>query len=772
MAKFGIGQAIPRAEDPRLLTGRGRYTDDVSLPGQAFGYVLRSPYAHAEIRSIDVADASQAPGVIGIVTGADLEADGIGGIKVKFAPKNRGGWTMPEPERPALVTGHVRHVGDPVALVVADTLAQAKDAAELIEVDFDPLPAIADPGKALDADAPKVWELERGNLSFDWEMGDKAATDAAFEAAAHVVSVDLVNNRVVANSMEGRACVAGFDGASERFSLYVSSQGVHGMKSQLAEDIFHLPEDRFHVLTTDVGGGFGMKIFMYPEYVAALYAARKFGRPVKWAAERSEGFISDDHGRDNLTRAELAIDADGKFLAIKIDTIANMGAYLSNFAPFVATLCGCVMLTGCYDLPVAYVNVKGVFTHTQPVDAYRGAGRPEAAYVVERIVDVAARQLGISGAELRRRNFIPPEAMPYDTALDLTYDSGDFAQNMEQAIELSDWAGIDARRAQAAARGKLRGIGMAAYIEACGGGPDEKARIEIDRTGSVNLYIGTQSNGQGHETAYKQLIADYLGIEPDAITMLQGDSDTIPTGRGTGGSRSIPVGGVAVVNASEQILEKAKEKAADLLEAATADIEVANGRFTIAGTDRSITLSEIAQSSETETAFDETSAFAPPSNTYPNGTHICEVEIDRDTGQTAIVSYIVVDDFGTILNPLMVAGQVHGGIAQGIGQALLEHTVFDPESGQLLSGSFMDYTMPRADDIPDIDFRYNVVPCATNPLGIKGAGEAGCIGAPPAVINAVVDALAEFGVTHVDMPATPEKIWRLIQDHAPRAAAE
>ncbi len=766
MAKFGIGQAIPRAEDPRLLTGRGRYTDDVSLPGQAAGYLLRSPYAHAEIRSIDVTDASRAPGVVGIVTGADLEADGIGTIKVKFAPKNRGGWTMPEPTRPTLAVDRVRHVGDPVALVVAETLAQAKDAAELIEVDYEPLPTIADPAKALDADAPKVWDLERGNLSFDWETGDKDATDAAFAKAAHTVTVDLVNNRVIANAMEGRACLAGYDTGSERFSLYVSSQGVHGVKSQLAEDIFHLPEDRFHVMTTDVGGGFGMKIFMYPEYVAALYAARKFQRPVKWAAERSEGFISDDHGRDNLTTATLALDGNGRFLAIKIDTIANMGAYLSNFAPFVATLCGCVMLTGCYDIPAAYVNVKGVFTHTQPVDAYRGAGRPEAAYVVERVVDAAARQIGVSGAELRRRNFIQPDAMPYDTALGLTYDSGEFAQNMDQAIELADWDGIEARRSQARSRGKLRGLGMSSYIEACGGGPDETARIEIDRSGAVTLYIGTQSNGQGHETAYKQLIADYLGVEPDDITMLQGDSDTIPTGRGTGGSRSIPVGGVSVANASEQILDKAKLKAAEMLEAATADIEVEHGRFTIAGTDRSITLSEIARASETETAFDETAAFAPPTNTYPNGTHICEVEIDQDTGQTAIVNYIVVDDFGTILNPMMVAGQVHGGIAQGIGQALLEHTVFDLESGQLLSGSFMDYTMPRADDIPTIEFRYNVVPCATNPLGIKGAGEAGTIGAPPAVVNAFVDALyPATGATHIDMPVTPQKVWNLLHSH-------
>ncbi len=772
MAKFGIGQAVPRAEDPRLLTGRGRYTDDVTLPGQAVGYLLRSPYAHAEVRSIDSTEAEQSPGVIGIVTGQDLDADGIGTIGVKFSPKNRGGWKMDEPPRPGLAIGRVRHVGDPVALIVAETMEQAKDAAELIEVDYDPLPTIADPGKALDADAPKVWDLERGNLSFDWEDGNKQASDDAFAKAAHVVSVDLVNNRVIANSMEGRACLAGYDSAAKRFSLYVSSQGVHGMKSQLAEDVFHLPEDRFHVMTTDVGGGFGMKIFMYPEYISTLYAARKFGRPVKWTAERSEGFVSDVHGRDNLTRAELALDADGKFLAIKIGTIANMGAYLSNFAPFVATLCGCVMLTGAYDFPAAYVNVKGVFTNTQPVDAYRGAGRPEAAYVVERIVDAASRQLGIPGAELRRRNFIQPDAMPYDTALGLTYDSGDFALNMDQAIEISDWAGIETRRNQAAAHGKLRGIGMASYIEACGGGPDEKARIEINRTGAVTLYIGTQSNGQGHETAYRQLIADYLGVDEGEITMVQGDSDRIPTGRGTGGSRSIPVGGVAVVNASELILDKAKLQAADMLEAAAADIEVEHGRFTIAGTDRSITLAEIASASKAETAFDETAAFAPPTNTYPNGTHICEVEIDRDTGQVAVITYTVVDDFGTILNPLMVAGQVHGGIAQGIGQALLESTVFDPESGQLLSGSFMDYTMPRADDIPDIDFRWNVVPCKTNPLGIKGAGEAGCIGAPPAVINAVVDALAEFGVTHVDMPATPEKIWRLIQANAPRAAAE
>lgn len=772
MAKFGIGQAVPRAEDPRLLTGRGRYTDDVSLPGQAAGFVLRSPFAHAVIASLDAAAARAAPGVIGIVTGQDLQADDIGTIPVKFSPKNRGGWPMPEPPRPALAVGRVRHVGDPVALVVAETLAQAKDAAELIEVDYDPLPAVVDTAKALDPDAPQVWDLERGNLCLDWELGDAGAVDAAFEKADRIIAVGLVNNRVIANSMEGRACLAGYDSNSGRFTLYVSSQGVHSLKAQLAKDIFHLPEDRFHVLTTDVGGGFGMKIFMYPEYVATLYAARKFGRPVKWTAERSEGFISDDHGRDHVTRAELALNADARILGIRVDTVANLGAYLSNYSTFVATMAGCRMLTGLYDIPAAYVHVKGVFTNTQPIDAYRGAGRPEAAFAVERLVDAAARQLGLPAAELRRRNYIPPEAMPYKTALGLTYDSGEFARNMDEALELSGWNGIEARRRQARDRRRLRGIGLATYVEACGGGPDESARIEVSRAGEVTLYIGNQSNGQGHDTAYRQIIADYLGVDPDTITMVQGDSDRVATGNGTGGSRSIPVGGVAVVNASEKILEKAKLRAADLLEAAPADIEVEHGRFTIAGTDRSITFTEIARSSDAETPFDENAAFMPSASTYPNGAHICEVEIDRDTGEVTIVNYTVVDDFGTVLNPLMVAGQVHGGIAQGVGQALYEHTVYDPETGQLLSGSFMDYTMPRADNLPMVDFKYNEIPCRTNPLGIKGAGEAGCIGAPPAVINAVIDALAEFGVTHIDMPATPEKIWRLIARHAPKMAAE
>ncbi|NNG04396.1 MAG: xanthine dehydrogenase family protein molybdopterin-binding subunit [Inquilinus sp.] len=772
MAKFGIGQAVPRTEDPRLLTGKGRYTDDVVLSGQAAGYILRSPFAHARIASIDVSAAIAAPGVIGVTTNADLAADGVGSIPVGFVPKNRGGWEMPKPARPALAAERVRHVGDPVALIVAETLDQARDAAEMIEVDYETLPVIVDTAGALADEAPRVWDLERGNLVFDWELGDAGSVDAAFAKAPRVVTVDLVNNRVLANPMEGRACLSAFDPESERFTLYVSSQGVHGIKNQLADDIFGLPPEKFHVMTTDVGGGFGMKIFMYPEYIATLHAARKFGRAVKWTADRSEGFVSDDHGRDNVTRAELALDDDGKMLAIRVDTIANLGAYLSTYGPLIPTLAGCQMLTGLYDIPAAYVHVRGVFTNTQPVDAYRGAGRPEAAFVVERIVDAAARQFGIPAPELRRRNYVPPEAMPYDTALGLTYDSGEFARNLDEALAQSGWESIDERRREAKARGKLRGIGLATYVEACGGGPDESARVEISRAGAVTLFIGTQTNGQGHETAYKQIIADYLGIEPEDVTVVQGDSDRIPTGRGTGGSRSIPVGGVAVVNASEKIVERAREQAAELLEAAAADIEVVHGRFTIAGTDRSITLTEIAKASSAETPFDETAAFAPPSNTFPNGAHVCEVEIDPDTGMVDVVNYTVVDDFGTVLNPLMVAGQVYGGIAQGLGQALHECTVYEPESGQLLSGSFMDYTMPRADDLPSIDFRYNEIPCATNPLGIKGAGEAGCIGAPPAAINAVIDALADYGVTHVDMPATPETVWRLIHGQRPRIAAE
>ncbi|WP_366654487.1 xanthine dehydrogenase family protein molybdopterin-binding subunit [Fodinicurvata sp. EGI_FJ10296] len=771
MAKFGIGQPVRRSEDPRFITGQGRYTDDITLPGQTYAVFLRSPVAHAEITTLDTAEAKKADGVIGVFTGDDLLADDIGPIPCKVKIQNRDGSEIVRPPRHALAVGRVRHVGEPIAMVVATSTSAARDAAELIELDFDTLPAVADMRRAVSPGAPVVWDQAPDNLCLDWELGDGPAVDDAFANAAHRVSLDLINNRVIANSMEGRACNADFDTGTGRLTFYVSSQGVYDHKSQIAKDILKMPEDKVLVRTTDVGGGFGMKLFMYPEYVAVAYAARKLGSAVKWTADRSEGFVSDDHGRDHQTHAELALDADGKFLAMKVDTLSNLGAYLSNAAPFVATLAGSRMLAGVYDFPAIHVHVRGVFTNTQPVDAYRGAGRPEACFVVERLVDKTARELGFSPADLRRRNFIRPDAMPYDTALGLTYDSGDFARNMDDAMSIADWDGFEKRRAAARDRGRLRGIGMSTYIEACAGGAAETARIKVTNEGRATLLIGTQSNGQGHETAYKQILSERLGLAPETIDVVQGDSDLIPTGGGTGGSRSIPVGGQATSTAAEQVLERARERAADMLEAAAADIEFADGLFTIVGTDRRISFVDVAKASAEETAFDESGGFKPPAATFPNGTHVCELEIDPETGQVEIITYTVVDDFGTVLNPLLVEGQVHGGIAQGMGQALLERTVFDDE-GQLLTGSFMDYCMPRADHLPFVTFRYNEVPCTTNPLGIKGAGEAGSIGAPPAIINALVDALYDQGIRHIDMPATPEIIWRAARNSMTGLAAE
>ena len=769
MAKFGIGQAVARTEDPRLLTGGGRYTGDIALPDQAVGYFLRSPYAHAGIERLDTAAARETPGVVCIVTAEDLEADGIGTIPCSVPLTNRDGSAMPMPPRTALAKGRVRHVGEAVALVVAETIDAAKDAAELIEVDYAPLPSVTDTAQAMSSDAPPIWDAAASNICFDWEMGDEAATDAAFARAATIVTLDLVNNRVVANPMEPRTCVAAFDATDRRYSLHVASQGVHSLKAQLSKQIFRLPPEDFHVLTGDVGGAFGMKIFMYPEYVATLAAARRCGRPVRWVSERVEGFLSDDHGRDNLSSVELAIDGDGRFIALKVHTTANLGAYLSNFGPFIPTMAGTRMLAGLYTFEAVYCRVHGVFTNTQPVDAYRGAGRPEAAYVVERIVDVAARRLGLSPMEIRRRNLIPPEALPYRTATGNTYDSGRFADLMEEAVERAGWQGFEDRRRAARENGKLRGIGLATYVEACGGGPPETAGVGVDRAGAVTILVGTQTNGQGHETAYKQIVAEALGVAPEAITVVQGDSDRVATGGGTGGSRSIPVGGAAISGAALKVQGQARLKAADLMEAAADDVVFEDGRFAIVGTDRAMTLAEVAAQSTEETAFSETDSYRPTSSTYPNGSHICEIEIDRETGAPEIVAYTVVDDFGTVLNPEMLAGQVYGGIAQGAGQALLERTVYD-DDGQLLSASFMDYAMPRADGLPPIDFTYKEIRCTTNALGMKGAGEAGAIGAPPAVINAIVDALAGAGldIDHVDMPATPETLWRLIhgQDKA------
>ncbi|MGQ9371882.1 xanthine dehydrogenase family protein molybdopterin-binding subunit [Azospirillum sp. ST 5-10] len=773
MQKFGIGQAVPRTEDPRLLTGRGRYTDDVSLPGQTWAAFVRSPHADALVHGVDTAEAAAAPGVLGVFTIADLDADGIGAIPCQATVRNRDGSAMATPPRPVLARDRVRHVGEAVAMVVAESLDAARDAAELVMVDYEDRPAVTGLAEALEPDRPQLWDEVPGNLAFDWEKGDAAAVEAAFAGAARVVALDLVNNRVVANPMEGRACVGAVEEETGRLLLYVSSQGVHSMRAQLADALFKLPKDRIRVITPDVGGGFGMKLFMYPEYAACLWAARRLNRPVKWAAERTEAFLSDDHGRDHLTRTELALDKDGRFLAMRVNTLANMGAYLSNYGPFVPTDLYAPMFAGCYRTPLLYVRVKGVYTNTQPVDAYRGAGRPEAAYALERSVDHAARAAGLDPAEIRRRNFIPPDAMPYATPLGKTYDSGDFARNLEDALRLADVAGADARKAEARARGRRRGIGISTYIEACAGGGPEQATVEILKDGRAVLMIGTQSNGQGHETAYKQILADRLGIAPGDIEVVQGDTDRVSWGSGTGGSRSVPVGGAALSKGIDQVVAKATDVAAELLEAAAVDLEFAGGVFTIAGTDRTVSLKQVAEKAAGmgAVAFSERARWSPPADTFPNGCHVCEVEVDPDTGMVEVARYTVVDDFGTVVNPLLLKGQVHGGVVQGIGQALHERVVFDPESGQLLTGSLMDYGLPRAADAPPVTVELNCVPCATNALGMKGAGEAGAIGAPPAIVNAIVDALAEYGIAHLDMPATPEYLWRLIRNARGRQAA-
>ena len=769
MAQFGIGQPVERAEDPRFLTGRGRYTADLSLPGQAWLQVVRSPMACADIRSVRTEAAAQAEGVLGVFTAADLAAAGVGPLPPLYVGKNRDGSANLVPSRPALAGERVHYVGEPVAVVVAETANLARDAAELVEVDYGERPAVTDPAAAAADGAPRIHDGIPGNLCFDWSLGDEAETDAAFAQAAHVVSLDLVNNRLVPNPMECRAALASYEDGSG-FSITCGSQGVHLLQGQFAS-ILGVEAGTVRVRTEDVGGGFGMKIFLYPEYIHVLFAARAVGRPVRWISERSEAFLSDTHGRDHVTHAELALDADARFLGFRVRTIANLGAQCSNFGIFVPTLAGTAMLSGCYATPAVYANVLGVYTNTPPVDAYRGAGRPEAAFVVERIVDKAARALGLAPDEIRRRNFIRSDQMPFTTPMGETYDTGNFVQNLDDAIQRSDWAGFAQRRAATERAGRLRGIGMASYIEACSGGGPEEATIEIGADGRTRVLIGTQSNGQGHETAYRQIVSERLGLAFDDVDIVQGDTAAVGFGGGTGGSRSVPVGGAALSDAAIQVIERGRSLAADQLEASADDIEFRDGRFTVPGTDLEVSLGEASRrAAEAGDPLSEAARWTPPAATFPNGTHVCEVEVDPETGALRIARYTVVDDFGTVINPLLLEGQVHGGIVQGLGQALLEHTQYDSESGQLLSASFMDYAMPRADDAPHIDFTYNTVPSTTNALGMKGAGEAGAIGAPPAIINALVDALRPYGVEHVDMPATPERIWSLIDTGSRRAA--
>ena len=777
MPKFGVGQAVARTEDPRLLRGQGRYTVDVTLPNQAHAIVVRSPHANARITAIDVADAAAAPGVLAVMTGADAVAAGIKPIPCKAPITNRDGTSRKDFLRPVLAVDQVRHVGDTVALVVAETVAQARDAAELVTVDYETLPSVSDVVAATAPGAPAVWSDAPDNIGFDWERGDAAAVDAAFARATRTTAIELINNRIIVNPMEPRAAIADFNAETGRTTIYTSSQGTYMQREVLAK-IFDVDESTIQVITGDVGGGFGMKIFIHPEYPLVMWASQKLQRPVKWVADRSEGFMSDMQGRDNVTHAEMAMDDDGKFLGMRVTTRADMGSHMSMFGPFIPTAAGTSMLAGLYQTPAIYVNVLGVMTNTVPTDAYRGAGRPEAIYVIERLVDKAARELGLSPDEIRRRNFITPEQLPYTTPLDETYDSGEFVPLMETAMQRADWDGFEARRQAAASRGNLYGRGMATYVETCGGGGDEPAvvRFAADKD-ELTVYIGTVTNGQGHETAYKQILSQRLGIDADAINIFQGDSDLVPDGM-TGGSRSVTNGGVAVDGVGKAIIAKGREIAAHMFEAAAGDVEYDDGTFAVAGTDRRLSLFEVARAARDQAnlpdgmapGLDEQHANDHKGSTYPNGCHIVEVEVDPETGVTTIGRYTVVDDFGDVVNPNLLAGQVHGGIVQGIGQALHEHTVYDSEDGQLLSGSLMDYTLPRADDIPNFDFSTRNVPCVTNPMGLKGSGEAGAIGAPPAVINAVVDALApRIPLADVQMPATPLAIWQLLG--SARAAA-
>jgi len=789
----GIGASVRRKEDHRFLSGRGNYTDDINRPGQLYAVIRRADRPHAKLLGIDTAAAKAAPGVVAVYTGADMQADGIGGVPCGWQIHNKDGSAMAEPPHPVLAAGKVRHVGDPVAVVIASSKQEAKNAAEALVIDYNDLPGIASVRDAVAPGAPLVHDDVPGNVCFDWHIGDKAIVDHAFTQAAHIVELDLTNNRLVPNAMEPRAAIGEFDRSSGEFTLYTTSQNPHVIRLLMGAFVLHIPEHKLRVVAPDVGGGFGSKIYHYAEEAIVTWAAGKLHRPVKWTCDRSEAFMSDAHGRDHYSKAAMALDAQGKFLALKVSTLANMGAYLSTFAPAIPTYLSATLLAGVYTTPAIYAEVKAVFTHTVPVDAYRGAGRPESAYLLERLVDVIAHDTGLDRVDLRRLNFIPRDAFPYQTPVALQYDSGDYQATLQAALAASDWDGFPARRRAAAARGKLRGIGMSTYVEACGIAPSklvgqlgaraglyEVANIRVHPTGSVTVFTGTHSHGQGHETTFAQLVSDQLGVPVDLVDVVHGDTAKIPFGMGTYGSRSLAVGGSAMVKAMDKVIAKGKKIAAHLMEASVEDIEFKDGRFSVAGTDKSKALAEISLAAyvphnypieELEPGLDETAFYDPKNFTFPGGCHICEVEVDRDTGTVQVVNMVAVDDVGRVVNPMIVEGQVQGGLAQGIGQALMENAVYDSEA-QLVTGSFMDYQMPRAHDFPQMVTSTQNTLCTHNPLGSKGVGETGAIGCPPAVINAVVDALRDYGVRHLDMPATPQKIWSIIQANQPRMAAE
>jgi aerobic carbon-monoxide dehydrogenase large subunit len=771
--KFAVGQSVRRLEDPRLLQGVGRYSDDVNLPRMAHAVLVRSPHAHARIRGIDARAALASPGVVSVLTGDDLRADGVADLPSDKGRKRRDGQPAFATPRPALARRRVRHVGDPVALVVAETPARAVDAADLVAVDYEPLAAVAATADATRPGAPLVWDEAPDNIAFVAEAGPREAVDRAFATAAHVTRVDYVVTRVAAAPLEPRAAIGEFDRRSGRYTLFTGIQAPHGTRTLVA-DVLGVPHSHVRVVTGDVGGSFGMRSGVYPEMVLVVWAARRLGRPVKWNSDRREAFASDEAGRDNVSTVELALDREGTFVALRVAITLNVGAYLTqrSAGPGTNNIGG---VAGVYTTPVIHHQTTGVFSHTTPTGAYRGAGRPEATYAIERVIDVAARELGVEAVALRRRNLIPASAMPFKTGLVFTYDCGDFARGMDMALARADQAGFETRRAQARARGKLRGLGIANAIEVAGGpytalNPDT-ASVCVNPDGSVTVSTGSTSMGQGNETAFAQIVSERLGIEPGRIRVLWGDSDALGAGRGNGGSGALTVGGSAIVRATERIIERGRRIAARALEAAADDVVFRDGRFTVAGTDTGIAFAAVARAAYQprqlpagmEPGFSEVAAFTPPAVTFPNGCQVCEVEIDEETGAVRIVRHTVVDDVGRMVNPMLVKGQIHGGVVQGLGQAMFEDLAYDAHTGQLLTGSFMDYAMPRAADVPFFDVDAHEVPTQANPLGAKGVGEAGTVGALPALINAVNDALAPLGVRHLDMPMTPSRVWAAIQ---------
>jgi len=764
LMKFGVGQPVPRKEDPTLLRGEGRYSDDVNLAGQAHAVMVRSPVAHGVLRGIDIKNASAMPGVLAILTAADLDAAGFGPLRCPMNLPQRDGSPMKTPPRPSLAVGKVRYVGEAVACVVAETAVQAKDAAEAVELDIEALPAVTAPHDALKPGAPQIHDEAPSNLVLDFHYGDAEAVKKAFTEAAHVTRLEIVSNRIAVSAMEPRSAIGSYDPATERWTLHLGCQGVMGIRGTLAKDVLKVTPDKVHVLTGNVGGSFGMKSQVYPEYGPLLLASKKLGRPVKWTDERSESFLSDHAGRDHQRVAELALDKDGRFLAVRLSGTANAGAYI--YPPMPATTNAVKNVIDVYRTPAMEVNSKVVFTNTTPVAAYRGAGRPEGNYFMERLIDTAARELAIDPADLRRRNHIAPDQMPYKAPSGMNYDSGEFTAVLDKALMAADWEGFAARKAESAARNKLRGRGIGSYLEVTGPPSKEYGGIRFEEDGTVTMLSGTLDYGQGHATPFAQVLAAHVGIPFERFRLLQGDSDQLKVGGGTGGSRSALVASQAFLEAGDKLIEQGKQIAAHVLEASAVDIEFAHGRFTIAGTDRSIGILELADRirggltlpADLPQSLDVSHISDNPPFSFPNGCHIAEVEIDRDTGHIDVVRYFMVNDFGTVINPMLVAGQAHGGVLQGIGQALMEHTIYDPQ-GQPVTGSYMDYALPRAEHAPDMSIESHAVPCKTNRMGIKGCGEAGCAGALPSVMNAIVDALDG---KHIDMPATPEKVWRAI----------